>query len=167
MVLEAAQRANDEQTAILAKHRAVVAAGVEASSPAVVVHAEDSAEFSAEVAECLQLIPTELESHYDINLTSLNWRSGRAFCLTSNIGIPDGPERNKIVSALLRDCCFTATVVRVYSSATATGQTHFEAMAFARSCIDRFVGDGLLPTGMMDCLQCTTLGHPMKLVEPT
>ena len=70
------------------------------------------------------------------------------------------------MSALLRDC-FTATVVRVCSSAAATGKTHFEAMAFARSCIDRFVGDGLLPTGMMDCLQCTTLGHPMKLVEPT
>ena len=42
-------------------------------------HAADSAEFSAEVAECLQLIPTEPESHYDINMTSLNWRSGRAF----------------------------------------------------------------------------------------
>ena len=163
MVLEAAQRANYEQTAILAKHRAVIAAGIEAQSQAVMAHAEDSAEFSAEVTECLQLIPTESECHYDINLTSLNWRSGRAFCLTSNIGIPDGPERNKIVSALLRDCCFTATVVRVYSSATATGQTHFEAMAFARSCIDRFVGDGPLPTGITDRSQCTALGHPMKI----
>ena len=143
MVLEAVHRANDEQVAILAKHRAVIAAGVEAFSPAVMAHAKDSTEFSAEVAECLQLIPTEPESHYDTNLTSLNWRSGRAFCITSDIGIPAGPERNRMVSALLRDC-FTATVVRVFSSATATEQTHFEAMAFARSCIDRFIGEGPL-----------------------
>ena len=166
MVLEAVHRANDEQVAILAKHRAVIAAGVEAFSPAVMAHAKDSTEFSAEVAECLQLIPTEPESHYDTNLTSLNWRSGRAFCITSDIGIPAGPERNRMVSALLRDC-FTATVVRVFSSATATEQTHFEAMAFARSCIDRFIGEGPLPKGVTDRLQCTALGHPMKIVEPT
>jgi hypothetical protein len=55
----------------------------------------------------------------------------------------------------------------VCSSATATDQTHFEAMAFARRCIDRFIGDGPLPTGMTDRLQCTALGHPMKIVEPT
>ena len=100
MVLEAAQRANDEQAAILAKHRAVVAAGVEASSPAAVAHADHRAEFSAEVDEYMRLIPTEPEAHYDTNLTSLNWRSGRAFCLTSNIGIPDGPEG----AALLLRC---------------------------------------------------------------
>ena len=157
MVLEAAQRAKHEQTAILGKHRAVLAAGVEAPSPAVMAHAVDSAEFSAEVAKCLQLISTEPEFHYDINLTSFNWRSGRAFCITSNIGIPDEPERNRIISALLRDCS-TATVVRVYSSATATDQTHFEAMTFAFSCIDCFIGDGPLPTGMTDRLRCTALG---------
>ena len=72
MVMEAIRRANEEQDAILAEHRSVIAAGVEASSPAVMAHAADSAEFSAEVVECLQLIPTEPESHYDINLTSLN-----------------------------------------------------------------------------------------------
>ena len=114
----------------------------------------------------LEAYPDRPEAHYDINLTGLNWRSGRAFCLTSNIGIPDGPERNKIVTALMRDC-FTATVVWVFSSATATGQTHFEAMALARSCIDRFIGAGVLPTSMTDRIQCTTVGHPMKFVEPT
>ena len=46
MVLEAVHRANDEQVAILAEHRSVIAAGVEASSPAVMAHAEDSAEFT-------------------------------------------------------------------------------------------------------------------------
>ena len=40
-------------------------------------------------------------------------------------------------------------------------------MAFARSCIDRHLGSGLLPKSMTDRLQCTALGHPTKLVEPT
>ena len=67
MVLEAAHRANDEQTAILAKHRAVLAAGAEAPSPFVMAHAADSAEFSTEASsECLQLIPTEPESHWAV-----------------------------------------------------------------------------------------------------
>ena len=100
-------------------------------------------------------------------MTSLNWRSGRAFCITSNIGILDGLERNLMVSALLRDCFIATAVVRVFSSATATEQTQFEAMAFARSCIDRFIGEGPLPKGVTDRLQCTALGHPMKIVEPT
>ena len=67
---------------------------------------------------------------------------------------------------MLREC-YTASVVRVFRSATATDQTHFEAMAFARSSIDRHLGSGLLPKSMTDCLQCTALGHPTELVEPT
>ena len=53
IVMEAIHRANDEQVAILAEHRSVITAGVEASSPAVMAHAADSDEFSAEVVECL------------------------------------------------------------------------------------------------------------------
>ena len=166
MVLEAAQLATQEQTADIAKHRMLIDAGDGASSPAAVEHAEHGAEFSTEFAECLKLITTEPEAHYGICLTGLNWRSGRAICLTSNIGIPEGPSRNKIVSALMRDG-FTATVVRVFSCATATDQVHHGAMAFARSCIDRFIGAGVFPTSMTDRLQCTTVGHQMRLLEPT
>ena len=129
-------------------------------------HAEHAAEFSTEVAECLKLITTEPEAHYGICLTGLNWRSGRAFYLTSKIGIPQGLSRNKIVSALMRGA-FTATVVRVFSCATATDQVHHGAMAFARSSIDRFIGKGVLPSSMTDRLQCTKVGHPMRLLEPT
>ena len=73
MALDAAQLATQEQTEILAKHRSLIDAGDGASSPEAVEHAEHGAEFSAEVIECLQLIPTEpADDHYDINLTGLN-----------------------------------------------------------------------------------------------
>ena len=166
MALEASQLATQEQTEILAKHRSLIDAGDVSASPAAVEHAEHGAEFSAEVIGCLQLIPTEPADHYDINLTGLNWRSGRAFCLTSNVRIPEGPARKKIVSSLMRNC-FIATVVRVFSCATATDRIHYGAMAFARSSIDRFIAAGVLPTSMTDRRQCTTVGHPMRLLEPT
>ena len=54
--------------------------------------------------ECLRLIPTEPECHCDIYLTSLNWRSGRAFCITSNTGTPTRPERNRTIATMLREC---------------------------------------------------------------
>ena len=104
--------------------------------------------------------------HYDLFFEGLNWKSGRAFCLTSNIGIPHGPTRSKIVGQLLRDG-FTATIVRVFSSATSTGQVHHEAMAFARSSIDRFIRTGVLAPSMTNRLQCTLTGQPMRLMEPT
>ena len=128
-------------------------------------------EFSNEVVECrLQLITTEPEDHYGVYLSGLNWKSGRAFCLTSNIGIPHGPTRSELVGQLLRDY-FTATIVRVFSSAaacaTATGQVHYEAMALARSSVDRLICTGVLPKGMTDRLQCTMVGRPMRLMKPT
>ena len=93
-------------------------------------------------------------------------KSGRAFCLTSNIGIPHGPSRNKIVGQLMRDG-FTATIVRVFSSATATGTVHHEAMALARSNIDRFMDTGVIPSIWTDRLQCTLAGQPLRLMSPT
>ena len=118
------------------------------------------------MAECLHLITTEPDKHYDLYFDGLNWKNGRAFCLTSNTGIPHGPSRNKIVGQLMRDG-FTATVVRVFSSATATGTIHHEAMALARSNIDRFIGTGVIPPIWTDRLQCTLAGQPLRLMAPT
>ena len=148
------------------KRQKLIDSGAAASSPAAVEHAEHGKEFSKEVVDCLQLIATEPEYHYDLCFTGLSWKSGRAFCLTSNIGIPHGPTRNKIVGQLLRDG-FTATIVRVFSSATASGRVHHEAMALARSNIDRFIAKGVLPPSMTERLQCTLAGQPMRLMEPT
>ena len=160
MVLEAAQLATQEQMGDVAKHQQLIDAGA-------VEHAEHGKEFTNEVVDCLQLITTEPKKHNDLFFDGLNWKSGRAFCLTSNIGIiSHGPMRNKIVGQLLRGG-FTATIVRVFSSATGTGQVHHEAMALARSSIDRFIGTGVLPSSLTDRLQCTMTGQPMRLMEPT
>ena len=166
MVLEAAQLARQEQMLDVAKHQQLIDAGPEASSAAAVEHSEHGLAFTNEVIECLQLITTEPELHYGLFFGGLNWKSGRAFCLTANIGIPHGPTRNKIVGQLLRDG-FTATIVRVFSSATSTGQVHHEAMALARSSIDRLIRTGVLPPNMVDRLQCTLVGQPIRLMEPS
>ena len=79
MVLEAVQLATQEQMVDAAKHQKLIDAGDVASSPAAMEHAKHGLEFSNEVEECLQLITTEPENHYDICFTGLNWRSGRAF----------------------------------------------------------------------------------------
>ena len=166
MVLEAAQLAHQEQMLDVAKYQQLIDAGPEASSAAAVGHAEHGLLFTNEVAECLQLITTEPDMHYGLFFGGLNWKSGRAFCLTANIGIPHGPARNKTVGQLLRDG-FTATIVRVFDSASSTGQVHFEAMALARSSIDRLLRTGVLPPSMVDRLQCTLVGQPMRLMEPS
>ena len=115
----------------------------------------------------MKLIATEPDKHYDLYFDGLNWKSGRAFCLTSNIGVPHGPTRNKIVGQLLRGG-FTATIARVFSSATATGTTHPpEAMALTRSNIDLFMGTGVIPPIWNDRLQCTLPGQPLRLMAPT
>ena len=178
MVLKATKIAMDEQNAILDKQRSVVDAGVESSCKAAapkgpafcflnyssqdtVTRAARSAAYSAEVVACLEFISIEPERHYGIFLTGLNWKkSGRPFCITSNIGVPMGQERNRTIA--INDC-----VVRVFSCATAFGQTHYETMAHARSCTDKHLKRDHLPKIMIDCLQCTALGHPMKLLEPT
>jgi hypothetical protein len=77
-----------------------------------------------------------------------------------------GQERNRTIATMMREGC-TACVVRIFSCATATGQTHYETMAYARSCTDKHLNRDYLPTTMTDRLQCTALGHPMKLAEPT
>lgn len=40
-------------------------------------------------------------------------------------------------------------------------------MAFARSCIDKNLNRDAPLTLLVDRLQCTALGHPMKMAEPT
>ena len=115
---------------------------------------------------CVQLISTEPECHYAIFLTGLNWKSGRAFCITPSIGIPMGQERNRTIATMLRECS-AACVVRVFRCATAPAQTHYEMMAFARSCTDKHLNRNHPPKAMTDRLQCTALGYPMKLSEPT
>ena len=166
MALEATHLAMDEQNAILNQQRAVVDAGAESLSQDIVTRAARSVAHSAEVVACLQLISTEPERHYGIFLTRLNWKSGRAFCITSNTGIPMGQERNRTIASMMREC-YTAFVVRVFSCATAPAQTHYETMAFARSCTDMHLNRDHLPKTMTDRLQCTALGHPMKVSEPT
>jgi hypothetical protein len=37
-------------------------------------------------------------SNYGAFLTGLNWTIGRAFCITSNIGVPLGPGRNRTIA---------------------------------------------------------------------
>jgi len=166
MVLEAAELVAQEQMADATEYQKTIDAGAGASSPAALDHAMHAKQFSKEVTECLRLITTEPDKHYDLYFGGLNWKSGRAFCLTSNIGIPHGPSRNKIASQLMRDG-FTATIVRVFSSATATGTVHHEAMALARSNIDRFMDTGVIPPIWVDRLQCTLADQPVRLMPPT
>ena len=166
MVLEAAQLAYQEQMVDVAKYQQLIDAGPESSSAEAVGHAEHGLLFTKEVAKSLELITTEPDRHYSLFFAGLNWKSGRAFCLTANLGIPHGPQRNKIVGQILRDG-FTATIVRVFDSASSTGQVHFEAMALARSSIDRLLRTGVLPPSMTDRLQCTLVGQPMRLMQPS
>ena len=166
MVLEAAQLAYQEQMVDVAKYQQLIDAGPESSSAEAVGHAEHGLLFTKEVAKSLQLITTESDRHYSLFFAGLNWKSGRAFCLTANIGIPHGPARNKTVGQLLRDG-FTATIVRVFDSASSTGQVHHEAMALARSSIVRLIRTGVLPPNMVGRLQCTLVGQPIRLMEPS
>ena len=142
-------------------------AGVEPSNQDTVTHAARSATYSTEVVAFLELISIEPERHYDIFLTGLNWKSGRACCITSIIGVQMGQERNRTIATMARGGYTAACGVRVFSCATASGQTHYGKMAFARSCTDKHLSRDYLPTTMTDRLQCTTLGNPMKLAEPT
>ena len=77
-----------------------------------------------------------------------------------------GQERNRTIATMMREC-YTTCVVRVFSCATAPAQTHYEKMAYARSCTDMHLNRDHLPKTMTDRLRCTALGHPMKLSEPT
>ena len=78
---------------------------------------------------------------------------------------PDG-ARNRTIATMMREW-YAACVMRVFSCATAPAQAHYETMAFARSCTDKHLNRDHLPKAMPDRLQCTALGHPMKLSEPT
>ena len=100
MVLEATAIALDEQRAILSKQQAVVDAGVGPSDQDTVMYAAKGAAYSAAVVACLELIAAEPEQHYDIFLTGLNWKSGRAFAS------PQTSESRwaKSAIALLRHC---------------------------------------------------------------
>ena len=166
MVLEATQLAIQEQVADAAKHKQLIDAGPEASSAEAVAHSERGLAFTNEVIVCLECIATDPDSHYSLFFGSLNWKSGRAFCLTSDIGIPHGQSRNKIVGQLLRDA-FTATVVRVFSSASSTGSVYpEESMALARNNVDRLMRTGVIPPSMVGHLQCTLAGQPVRLMQP-
>ena len=165
MVLEAAQLAHQEQVVDANGYQRLIDAGPEASSAAAVEHAEHSLLFTKSVSTCLELITTEPDKHYSLYFLGLDWTAGRAFCVTANIGIPFGPQRNKLVGQILRDG-FTATVVRVFDGASSTDQVHFEAMAQARSSIDRLLHTGVLPPSMTERLQCTLPDQPFRLMRP-
>ena len=165
MVIEAAQLATQEMIAEIAKYRTLVDAGPESTSAEAVTHAGHSLSFTKQVVEALQLITTEPDRHYSLFYAGLDWKAGRAFCLTANLGIPFGAQRNKLVGQLLRDG-FTATIVRVFECASSTDVVHFEAMALARSSIDRLLHTGVLPPSMTERLQCTLPGQPMRLMQP-
>ena len=165
MVLEAAQRAHQEQVTHANAYQCTIDAGPGASSAMAVEHAEHSLLFTKSVSTCLELITTEWDKHYSLYFLSLDWAAGRSFCVTANIDIPFGPQRNKIVGQLLREG-FTATVVRVFDGASSTDQVHFEAMAQARSSIDRLLHTGVPPPGMTERLQCTQPDQPFRLMRP-